>query len=211
MQKGFCLWIVQAWTAMTTFCKLNHFWDSSQDVFGPAPGVPPGQFGFSSIDLSWCFGSFKGRSLQGMVLDFLRSGAVLRLLQSSSFLSGGKLTLEGDENLILLLSAPHLAPSAGLCWGKVERSHSNGHLLCPLQSFVTLVQVTIYIIHALNIYWHTALNWMSFFYSVFPIMGLIHDFSSMNLSSISFFMFYGISTQQLWLRVNMWSAFLLNM
>lgn len=122
MQKGFCLWIVQAWTAMTTFCKLNHFWDSLQDVFGPvpAPGVP-GQFGFSSLDLSWCFGSFKGRSLQGMVLDSLRSGAVPRLLQSSSFLSGGKLTLEGDENPILLLSAPHLAPSAGNCWGKVPK------------------------------------------------------------------------------------------
>jgi len=42
-------------------------------------------------------------------------------------------------------------------------------------------------------------------------MGLINDLGSMNLSSISFFMFYGISTQQLWLRVNMWSAFLLNM
>ncbi len=50
-----------------------------------------------------------------MVLDSLRSGAVPRLLQSASFLLGGELTLEGDENLILLLSAPHLAPSAGNC------------------------------------------------------------------------------------------------
>lgn len=150
MQKGFCLWIVLAWTAMTTFCKLNHFWDSSQDAFGPAPGVP-GQFGFSSIDLSWCFGSFKGRSLQGMVLDSLRSGAVLRLLQSSSFLSGGKLTFEGDENLILLLSAPHLAPSAGNCWGKVPKislKRDTCYIHCKV--LATLVQVRVYIIHAPN-------------------------------------------------------------
>lgn len=74
---------------------------------------------------------------EGMVVDPVGPGAILRLLQNSTFfLFGVKSKLKGDESRTLLLPAVDDVPAAGHLWGKVTRTpHSQRSAgpdrLCP--------------------------------------------------------------------------------